>query len=66
MSSLESKILQVLKRRVLSVSQLAKELGVKRYFLIGYLEALREQGKLKKFKVGRSYVYVAIGAKDEK
>ncbi|MGC8993619.1 MAG: IPT/TIG domain-containing protein [Candidatus Aenigmatarchaeota archaeon] len=56
---MEDKILEILKNEILSVSQLAKRLNVKRYILIGYLEALREQGKIDVFQVGRAKVYVA-------
>ena len=55
---MEDKILKVLSERIVSTSQLAKELGVKRYVLSGYLEALKDQGKLEFFKVGKSNVYV--------
>ncbi len=65
-SNIEGKILKILSKRIVSTSQLAKELGVKRYFLIGYLEALKNQGKLEFHKVGKSNVYVAKGWKNEK
>lgn len=41
----------------MSTSQLARELGMRRDIIAGYLEALKNQGKLDFFKVGRSHVY---------
>lgn len=55
--NIEQKILDVLGREVMSTSQLAKNLDVTRYILAGYLEALRNQGKLELHKVGKSNVY---------
>jgi hypothetical protein len=54
---LETRIVSVLSVKVLSVSQLSKELGVKRYILTGYLEAMKNQGKLSYHKVGKSNCY---------
>jgi len=54
---LEDKILKELRKGLMSVSQLAKKLGVRRDFLSGFLECLRQQGKLEKLEVGRAYVY---------
>ena len=42
----EKKILGILSKRLLSVSQVAKELGIRRDVAAGYLEALKNQGKL--------------------
>jgi predicted transcriptional regulator len=53
----EKKILDLLSTKLLSVSQIAKELGVRRDLIAGYLEALKNQGKLEFHKVGRSNVY---------
>jgi predicted transcriptional regulator len=53
----EKKILDLLSAKLLSVSQIAKELGVRRDVICGYLEALKNQGKLEFHKVGRSNVY---------
>jgi len=60
---IEEKILKILSERIVSTSQLAKELGIKRYILTGYLEALKNQGKLEFYKVGKSNVYVTKGWK---
>ncbi|MEM5853622.1 MAG: hypothetical protein QXG39_00685 [Candidatus Aenigmatarchaeota archaeon] len=62
--SVEEKIIQILSKRILSTSRLAKELGIKRYVLVGYLEAMKNQGKLEFHKVGKANVYtVAKGGK---
>jgi predicted transcriptional regulator len=53
----EKKILDLLSSKLLSVSQISKELGVRRDLITGYLEALKNQGKLEFHKVGRSNVY---------
>ena len=55
--NLEAQILELISSRPMSMSQLAKELGLRREFVTGYLEALRTQGKLEMIQVGRSYVY---------
>jgi len=62
--SIEEKIIQILGKKILSTSRLAKELGIKRYILVGYLEALKNQGKLEFHKVGKANVYtLAKGGK---
>jgi len=53
----EKKILELLSSKLLSVSQIAKELGVRRDIITGYLEALKNQGKLEFHRVGKSNVY---------
>jgi predicted transcriptional regulator len=61
---LENKILRILSSRLVSTSQLAKEVGLKRYILTGYLEAMKNQGKLDFHRVGKSNIYtVARGWK---
>lgn len=55
--SIEEKIIQILSKKILSTSRLAKELGIKRYVLVGYLEAMKNQGKLEFHKVGKANVY---------
>ncbi len=59
--NLEKKIMEMLEGRLLSVSQIAKELKLNRAVAAGYLEALRNQGKLELFRVGRSNVYMISG-----
>lgn len=49
----EKKIMELLSSKLLSVSQIAKELGVRRDIVTGYLEALKNQGKLEFHKVGK-------------
>jgi DNA-binding transcriptional ArsR family regulator len=56
---IEDKLLEILGKEILSISELSRRLNVKRYILAGYLEALREQGKVDVFKVGKAKVYVA-------
>lgn len=53
----EEKILKLLESRLMSVSQISKELGVRRDVVTGYLEALKNQGKLEFHRVGKSNVY---------
>ena len=60
----ESRIMNLLSSRLLSVSQIAKELGVRRDLICGYLEALKNQGKLEFHKVGRSNVYTVSKVKE--
>jgi len=53
----EKRILELLGRRLMSTSQVARELGMRRDVAAGYLQALKNQGKLEFSKVGRSHVY---------
>ena len=62
----EKKILGILSKRLMSVSQVAKELGIRRDVAAGYLEALKNQGKLEFHKVGRSNVYIVREGSHEK
>jgi predicted transcriptional regulator len=59
----EKKIIDLLSSKLLSVSQIAKELGVRRDIITGYLEALKNQGKLEFHKVGKSNVYTISRSK---
>lgn len=61
--SIEEKITQILSKKIVSTSKLAKELGIKRYILVGYLEAMKNQGKLEFHKVGKANVYIVKGGK---
>ena len=56
----EKKILNLLSRQIMSTSQVAKRLNMRREVTIGYLEALRNQGKLEKTKVGKSIIYRTV------
>ena len=60
-TSFERKILDLLSKELLSVSQIAKKLGIRRDVAAGYLEALKNQGKLEFYKVGRSNIYTIAG-----
>ena len=53
----ERRILTLLSREIMSTSQVAKKLNMRRELTAGYLEALRDQGKLEKTKVGKSNIY---------
>lgn len=61
----EEKILKLLSNKILSVSQIAKEMGIRRDVITGYLEALKNQGKLEFHKVGKSNVYTITRSKNE-
>ncbi|MEA3230013.1 MAG: hypothetical protein U9P44_03785 [archaeon] len=56
-TNIEPKIITKLLKKPYSVSQLAKELTVRREFLAGFLEAMRIAGKLEMINVGRAKVY---------
>jgi predicted transcriptional regulator len=58
---LEKKICELLGKKLLSVSQISKELSINRAMAAGYLEALRSQGKLDLYRVGKSNVYMISG-----
>jgi predicted transcriptional regulator len=59
----EKRVLDLLSSKLLSVSQIAKELGVRRDVICGYMEALKNQGKLEFHKVGRSNIYTVARMK---
>ncbi|MEE9323342.1 MAG: helix-turn-helix domain-containing protein [Candidatus Aenigmarchaeota archaeon] len=54
----EEKIVTLLKREPQSVSQLAKKLNMRRDFLAGYLESMKDRGLLRLIKIGKSHVYL--------
>lgn len=56
----EKRILTLLSREIMSTSQVAKKLNMRRELTAGYLEALRNQGKLEKTKVGKSNIYRTV------
>ncbi len=56
--NLDERIIESLRKRPMSISQLARELANRREFLSGYLESMRARGILELVKVGRSYVYM--------
>jgi predicted transcriptional regulator len=53
----EKRILELLSKDLLSVSQISKKLGIRRDVACGYCEALKNQGKLEFHRVGRSNIY---------
>ena len=57
----EKKILNLLSKQIMSTSQVAKKINMRREVAAGYLEALMHQGKLEKTIVGKSNVYRTIG-----
>jgi predicted transcriptional regulator len=56
-NNFEKKILDLINKELLSVSQIAKKLGMRRDVVTGYCEALKNQGKLEFHKVGKSNIY---------
>jgi len=61
---IETEILKMLKERPISVSELARKLNMRRDFLAGYLESMRDRGMLNLIKVGKANVYqIKEGAK---
>ncbi len=55
---IHERIMEELSRKPMSVSELAKRLKLRREFLTGYLEAMRQQGLLERVVVGRAHVYL--------
>ena len=45
----------------MSVSQIARETKIRRDVITGYLEALKNQGKLEFHRIGKSNVYTLSG-----
>ena len=56
-NNFEKRVLSLLGKEIMSTSQVARKLRMRRDITAGYLEALKNQGKLDFFKVGRSHVY---------
>ncbi len=54
----EERILNILKKDIMSTSNLARQLGVRRDIVAGYLEALKNQGKVEFKRVGKAHVYL--------
>ena len=61
----EEKIIDILSKDLMSTSKVAKKLNMRREVAIGYLEALMNQGKLEKTRVGRSIIYRTIKQTNE-
>jgi len=62
----EKKILAMLGEEILSTSEIAKRLNMRRDMIAGYLEALKDQGKLEKITVGRNHVYRPVSEKSRR
>lgn len=60
-SVVEKKILAMLGQELLSTSAIAKRINMRREVVVGYLEALKDQGKLEKITVGRYHLYRPAG-----
>lgn len=56
-ADVKKRIMAELKKRPMSVSELARRLNMRRDFISGYLEALRGYGVVKIVWIGRSKVY---------
>ncbi len=59
-SKIEHRIIDILKDRPISVSELARKLRMRRDFLAGYLESMRERGRLRMIQVGKANVYQVV------
>jgi len=53
----KSRILSILRKKPMSLSEVARQLNVRRDFVTGYLEAMRHEGEVEVITVGRSKVY---------
>lgn len=51
------RILHTLQKKPMSISELARQIKVRREFVTGYLEAMRDDGDVEVVAVGRSKVY---------
>lgn len=56
-AGVKAKILATLEKKPMSVSELSRQMKMRREFVSGYLEAMRSEGKVKVVTVGRSKVY---------
>jgi len=52
--NVEEQIMKLLSLRMMTLSKLSKELDMNRSVIKGYIEALKNQGKVKVTKVGKS------------
>lgn len=51
------RILSILRKKPMSLSEVARQLKVRRDFITGFLEAMRHEGEVEVINVGRSKVY---------
>jgi len=56
-TGVKARILAILRTNPMSVSELSRRLKRRREFVSGYLEAMRNEGKVEVVTVGRSKVY---------
>ena len=56
-TDVKAKILATLRKKPMSVSELSRRMKMRREFVSGYLEAIRNEGKVEVVTVGRSKVY---------
>ena len=54
---IKKRILTVLKKEPVSVSELSRKLKLRRDFVSGYLESMRHEGEVDVFIIGKSKVY---------
>ena len=53
----KSRILAILKKKPMSLSELSRQMKMRREFITGYLEAMRGEDEVEVVTVGRSKVY---------
>jgi DNA-binding transcriptional ArsR family regulator len=56
-TDVKGRILATLRKKPMSVSELSRRMKMRREFVSGYLEAMRNEGKIEVVTVGRSKVY---------
>jgi len=56
-TDVKARILATLRKKPMSVSELSRRMKMRREFVSGYLEAIRNEGKVEVVTVGRSKVY---------
>ncbi len=55
---IKKKIMNLIKENPMSISELSRQLKLRREFVAGYLEAMRHSGDVKLVRVGKSKVYI--------
>ncbi len=53
----KTRIISILQKKPISLSELSRQTKLRREFLTGFLEAMRQEGKVDVVTVGRSKVY---------
>lgn len=54
---MKNRILDILNRKPMSLSELSRTLKLRREFVTGYLEAMRHEGVVDMINIGKSKVY---------